>query len=164
MGPSERSHGAEIFFTVFDHVVSLMPIDVDTFTMPDWLEPKMMQPAKCSAQRYPPLKVWWKLRRRQKIFIHPLAEGRGSHVWLSFGECVLSNPLGCILVQFLVAVNGHSFVLSFLSLLEHPLVFVELLSQFANSLFAVTNDRACFTRCIEDTHPLSCSEALCQNC
>ena len=69
MGPSEGSHGAEVFFTVFYHMVSLLPIDIDTFTIADWLEPEMMQPANCCAQQYPPLKVWWKLRRRQKILI-----------------------------------------------------------------------------------------------
>ena len=50
VGPSKGSHGAEVFSRCFDHVISLVHIDVDTFTMADWLEPKMMQLANCSAQ------------------------------------------------------------------------------------------------------------------
>ena len=53
-GPWDRQRAAMVlryfFLTMFDYVVFLVPIDVDTFTMADWLEPEMMQPANCSAQ------------------------------------------------------------------------------------------------------------------
>ena len=114
----------------------------------------MVEPANCSAGKY---NGSWEEGRRSSLTHWQ----KDCAVMFGFPcECVLSDPLCCLLVQFLVSIESNPFVLALFPLLQYSLVLEELLPEFGNSFVAVANNRSSFMCCINDAHPLSCLEAL----